>query len=300
MNTSRQVFAAVAVATIAAGALAACSDRFATAPRHVDTPPAADARREIPATYAWVGDEHNRFVTIAVDEYNVARQSGDRARRNALRRDCGALWDLMSRELHLSAQVGGFAGREEALLSLVRNATLRSDGCERMVSNALSLFPGSPATPKLVQASAIGEGQPWEMIDAMLDQIAVARSPVAVRRIIGDAAVTASALPPRDAEVAYAVLSLVRGSFEHWSTVLPARPSEFSLFLQDTAVTASSTTGNISWSGVLATVSADAGGCTSAARVVRTFDSSADWTSVAAGCLIGGGVSSAGAAIAYK
>jgi hypothetical protein len=300
MNKSSKVFAAVAAATFVAGALAACSDGFTSAPRRVDTVPAVDASRQIPAQYAWVGDEHNRFVSLALAQYDIARQRGDRARRDVLRRDCGALWDLMSSEVHASARRGGFAGREDALLSLVRNATLPSGGCDRLTSNALALFPGLPAEPRLVQAAAIGDGQPWEMIQVMLNQISVARSPTEVRRILGDAAASASAMSPRDAEVAYSVLSLVRGSFEHWSAVLPGRHTALSLFLQDTAGTVNATTANLSWSGILATVSADVGGCTGGAQAVRTVDSSAGWTSVAGGCLIGGGVASAGAAIAYK
>ena len=298
MNTTRHTIAAAL--SIAVGVLLACSDSITVAPRRVDTPSPVGASREIPAQYAWVGDEHNRFVSMALEEYDFAGQSGDRTRRNALRRDCGALWDLMSREVHASARIGGFAGQEDALLALVRSSTLQSDGCARITERTLSLFPGSRAAPARFQAATIGQGQPWEMIAATLNQIAVARSPLSVRRIIGDAAAVASTLSPRDAQVAYSVLSLVRGSFEHWSIAHPARRASLALFLQDPVEPASPTGDNISWGGILATVGADASGCTSAARVVRTLDSGGGWTSVAAGCLIGGGVSSAGAAIAYK
>ena len=277
---------------VVVAAVAACADRLA-APHEAPTASRAD-RREIPAQYQWVGIEHNRFVTVALDAYDHARQADDGARRNVLRRDCGALWELMSNEVHAAARSGGFAGREDSLVSLVRHAQPELDGCARLASGARSTHAGTGRP--LAEATAAVEPA-FQLIAWLNTQLASAASVSDARRMIADATEAASALRPRDAALAYSMLSLVHGSLDHWAAVQPAHELALALFPLRAAAGGTAQAG---WGGLLTTLSADSNGCLTGARVVDTGSGGSSWTSAAAGCLIGGGISSAAAALSLK
>jgi CO/xanthine dehydrogenase FAD-binding subunit len=114
---------------------------------------------------------------------------------------------------------------------------------------------------------------PLLALDAEVELVAKPNGSLAARRVpIGEFFTGPGKTVILPGEILTEILITPTGRNEGSAYAKIGRRAALSLFLRDTLETVNSPAENISWASIVATVSADASGCTSAARVVRDLN----------------------------
>lgn len=267
MNTTRLLCASSLVLGLAA---VACTDSPAPTPpsaplaTQAGQPEAAGSaqalnvgsRREVPAQYRWVGEEHNRLLGLIEKD---VREAGTRGlvHRGDPSQDCRWMWDRVRREVPETARRGGFAGHEREVTDIAEPAVMRLDVCQRLAGVSL------PSAPSGTQGRPNGEARveitdaAFSVIETVRNRIRSASSMADIDEAIGDAASAATSLKGADAEAVYAALSVARGSADYWARSIPAA-QRWSLFRGP-------------WSELTEFVGADFGSCGAVLSFMRLF-----------------------------
>ncbi len=238
-----------------------------------------NSRRDVPAKYRWVGEEHNRLLSLITRDYDDARKRGLVTKGNRPR-DCRWMWDRIRREAPETARKGGFAGLEREVTDAAEPAVLRMEVCQSLDGFALLPEAAAPySRPRGEGRVEITEAA-FDVIEEARDRIGSALSMEDIDAAIGDAASEAASLKGADAEAVYAVLAVARASANYWAGAIPG-PQRWSLFGSSAR-----------WFEFTEFVSADFGGCAGALSFMRLFSAAAPMNLKIGVCALSGAVAS--------